>query len=158
SYSTCTFSRDENEEIIERFLREREDFSPDELEEVPGAAGAEIGQIGGGGARFAYRLWPHRVPGAGHFVAALRRSGREAAEAGRPGRDRGRSLIEAGRGMLRAYRTFMEEAYPGQAIRTEGIVARGDVLYLPPSEMPTPGGLNVVRPGVELGVVRGDRF
>src|SRR5690606_16721499 len=86
------------------------------------------------------------------------RSGREAAEAGRPGRDRGRTLIEAGRGMLRAYRTFMEEAYPGQAVRTEGIVARGDVLYLPPSELPTPGGLNVVRPGVELGVVRGDRF
>lgn len=52
-YSTCTFSYEENEEVIERFLTKHPDFS---LE-------------------YSKRLFPHTVKGEGHFVARLKRSG-----------------------------------------------------------------------------------
>lgn len=52
-YSTCTFSREENEEVIEHFLESHSDFTLEEME----------------------RFWPHKVDGEGHFVAKLVRRG-----------------------------------------------------------------------------------
>ncbi|MNB74821.1 Ribosomal RNA small subunit methyltransferase F [compost metagenome] len=74
-YSTCTFSPEENEGGIFEFLsahREFEvvpvggtgSFSPG-FDPVPGAA----------------RLWPHKVKGEGHFIAVLKHSGTEGANA-----------------------------------------------------------------------------
>ena len=54
-YSTCTFSRDENENNIEWFLNTHTDF---ELVEQ-------------------HRLYPHKFAGEGHFAAALRKTGGE---------------------------------------------------------------------------------
>lgn len=52
-YSTCTFSREENEDVIEHFLESHPDFTLEEME----------------------RFWPHKVDGEGHFVAKLVRRG-----------------------------------------------------------------------------------
>ena len=52
-YSTCTFSREENEDVIEHFLERHPDFTLEEME----------------------RFWPHKVDGEGHFVAKLVRRG-----------------------------------------------------------------------------------
>lgn len=52
-YSTCTFSREENEDVIEFFLERHPDFTLEEME----------------------RFWPHKVDGEGHFVAKLVRRG-----------------------------------------------------------------------------------
>lgn len=52
-YSTCTFSREENEDVIEYFLERHTDFTLEEME----------------------RFWPHKVDGEGHFVAKLVRRG-----------------------------------------------------------------------------------
>ena len=52
-YSTCTFSREENEDVIEHFLESHSDFTLEEME----------------------RFWPHKVDGEGHFVAKLVRRG-----------------------------------------------------------------------------------
>ncbi len=52
-YSTCTFSREENEDVIEYFLERHPDFTLEEME----------------------RFWPHKVDGEGHFVAKLVRRG-----------------------------------------------------------------------------------
>lgn len=52
-YSTCTFSREENEDVIEYFLESHPDFTLEEME----------------------RFWPHKVDGEGHFVAKLVRRG-----------------------------------------------------------------------------------
>ena len=46
-YSTCTFSKEENEDVIEYFLERHPDFTLEEME----------------------RFWPHKVDGEGHFVA-----------------------------------------------------------------------------------------
>lgn len=52
-YSTCTFSKEENEDVIEHFLESHSDFTLEEME----------------------RFWPHKVDGEGHFVAKLVRRG-----------------------------------------------------------------------------------
>ena len=52
-YSTCTFSREENEDVVEHFLESHSDFTLEEME----------------------RFWPHKVDGEGHFVAKLVRRG-----------------------------------------------------------------------------------
>lgn len=52
-YSTCTFSREENEDVVEQFLESHSDFTLEEME----------------------RFWPHKVDGEGHFVAKLVRRG-----------------------------------------------------------------------------------
>lgn len=52
-YSTCTFSKEENEDVIEYFLERYPDFTLEEME----------------------RFWPHKVDGEGHFVAKLVRRG-----------------------------------------------------------------------------------
>lgn len=74
-YSTCTFSPEENEGTISAFLREHDAYSiedipcgnlfapgrPDWLEE-------KVQEI-----ERSVRLWPHLLPGEGHFVARLRK-------------------------------------------------------------------------------------
>lgn len=52
-YSTCTFSKEENENVIEYFWERHPDFTLEEME----------------------RFWPHKVDGEGHFVAKLVRRG-----------------------------------------------------------------------------------
>lgn len=52
-YSTCTFSQEENQGVVEDFLKRHPDFQLESAE----------------------TLYPHRVKGEGHFVARLRRIG-----------------------------------------------------------------------------------
>lgn len=69
-YSTCTFSEQENEGSIERFLQRHPDFRPVPIEaERKGLAGCE-GRLAG-----TIRLMPHKARGEGHFAAVLERQG-----------------------------------------------------------------------------------
>lgn len=65
-YSTCTFSRDENEDIVEWFLERFPDF-----EAVPVASLASFASHLSNVP--CYRLWPHQGLGAGSFAALFRR-------------------------------------------------------------------------------------
>lgn len=53
SYSTCTFERCENEDMVDWFLDRYRDFSLVRME----------------------RLWPHKTAGEGHFLAIFKRNG-----------------------------------------------------------------------------------
>ncbi len=66
AYMTCTYSPDENEEIVEWFAERFPEFSP---VEVPALSSfrTHLSELP------AYRLWPHSNLGAGSFVALLRR-------------------------------------------------------------------------------------
>lgn len=67
AYMTCTFSIDENEEIVEWFLKRFPDF---QARAVPllSEAQSHISEIP------CYRLWPQQGIGAGSFAALLQRS------------------------------------------------------------------------------------
>lgn len=68
AYSTCTFNRQENEGVVEEFLKRHPAFSlvPFALPGLPSAQGGIL------------RLWPHRMQGEGHFVALMRKAGQAA--------------------------------------------------------------------------------
>ena len=66
-YSTCTFSRQENEETIEYLLSLSDDIELVSIHHESFAEGIGLSQCA--------RLYPHRLHGEGHFLAMLRRSG-----------------------------------------------------------------------------------
>lgn len=71
-YSTCTFSKKEDEDNVS-FLLE----THPELELVPLDHSAVPGSSDGIGLKGCMRLFPHRVKGEGHFLALLRKKGGE---------------------------------------------------------------------------------
>ncbi len=159
-YSTCTFSREEDEETASSFLNENEDIfvlDPESLKRIP--EGFEKTEIvcddpsrGGCG----IRIWPHKAGGEGHFFAVFKRTGDI-------GSNRVRSagsgaLIPAADKEVRMFNDLRNEAFPDLSL-PEGICHRfGDQLYLAPEDMPGLSGLKVLRPGLHLGTLKKDRF
>lgn len=157
-YSTCTFSPEENEQVISQFLKE---FPEYQVVERPGFSMFDHGRIqwGDGNDQVAhtYRLWPHHLEGEGHFAAVLKKD--ENAPALEEFSSSGEYLdLEKGkeREQLKDYVQFVKdtltEDLPGKYIRF------GDVLYLVSEELPSLKGLKVVRPGLPLGSFKKNRF
>ena len=135
-YSTCTFAPEEDEEAVTAFLARHPDFRPEPVEAPWFAAGENA----------SYRMWPHKLRGEGHFAAVLRRDGSaEAALNASPGEK-----------LPKPWLSFAQELGiclpPGKAI------SFGQSLYWAPEEMPDIARLKVLRPGLELGAPKKDRF
>ena len=135
-YSTCTFAPEENEQAIAAFLQRHPDFYPETVT-APWFAPGENGS---------FRLWPHKLLGEGHFAAVLRRQGDEdVPQAPTAGEKLPQLWTDFARGL--------DITLPrGKA------VLFGQSLYWAPEEMPDLCGLKVLRPGLELGTVKKDRF
>ena len=135
-YSTCTFAPEENEQTIAAFLEDHKDFLPEPVS-APWFTSAGEGQ---------FRLWPHKLLGEGHFVAVLCRAGQLEA------------LEDAPRGekLPRLWEQFAKE----MQIRLPAgkAVTFGASLYWAPEDMPDIRGVKVLRPGLELGELKKDRF
>ena len=135
-YSTCTFAPEENEQAVSAFLSRNCDF---ELENVraPWFTPAGEGQ---------FRLWPHKLLGEGHFVAVLRKKGEE-----EPYDD-----AAPGEKLPKEWLQFAKDL--GITLPAGKAVRFGQTLYWAPAEMPELKGLKVLRPGLQLGEVKKDRF
>ena len=147
-YSTCTFSPEENEGVVSRFLHEHPDFSVAEVK-APWFAPGRPDWISdpAEGLDRTFRLWPHRLRGEGHFAAVLSHDVRGGGETPAPQRA----------GSLPApVRCFLEE----NGIRLpDGMpVSFGETYFWAPQELPALDGLHVLRAGLELGEVRKGRF
>ena len=135
-YSTCTFAPEENEQAVAGFLARNPDFS---LENVaaPWFTPAGEGQ---------FRLWPHKLLGEGHFVAVLRKAGDEAPQ----------GSVCAGEKLPKEWMAFAKEL---NVQLPEGkAISFGPTLYWVPNDLPELKGLKVLRPGLQLGEVKKDRF
>ncbi len=84
-YSTCTFSPEEDENIIEWFLETHPDYLLEDWRTIlPNHCGLEGGRKEFCTGSFAsaeqiqktLRLWPHKLKGEGHFAARLRKTGK----------------------------------------------------------------------------------
>jgi 16S rRNA C967 or C1407 C5-methylase (RsmB/RsmF family)/NOL1/NOP2/fmu family ribosome biogenesis protein len=126
-YSTCSFEPEENEEQVARFLDRHDGWS---LE-------------------YEARVWPHRDPGDGQYVARLVRTGDGPAREWQAVRPR-----RADRAALADWHAFRESALPGFEADDDAILAVGDGLYLTP-ERPR---VSLSRPGLPLGRRRPGRF
>lgn len=139
-YSTCTFSKEENEETVAAFLDAHPEFEPIEIEEKFGRPGLN-GSLG-------RRIFP-MDGGEGHFVAKLRRTGENPCR------------IKPFSGFLstkerREAEEFYQSLFAGKP--EEPLCKAGEKLYLLPRELPELSGLSVLRAGVELGERRGNRL
>ena len=135
-YSTCTFAPEENEQTVELFLQEHPDFEP-EILEAPWFTPAGNGQ---------FRLWPHKLRGEGHFAAVLRRKGDASV----------REKSSPGEKVPAQWLQFAKSL--GITLPRGKAVTFGSALFWAPEDMPQLRGLTVLRPGLELGVVKKDRF
>lgn len=162
-YSTCTFSPEEDEESVGRFLLSHPEFSVKQIKAYEGFAPGrpEWTELDVPSLRDTFRLWPHRLDGEGHYAAVLEKSGNS--DPPLPERRAGKNKAEeknkgkagALREALALYETFRTEALT-QELRGEPLLF-GDQLYLLPEKMDV-SGLKVLRPGLHLGTVKKNRF
>jgi NOL1/NOP2/fmu family ribosome biogenesis protein len=155
-YSTCTFSPEENEGTVAGFLRADRRFEVEALTQVPGAGPGRPewleSEPGPRALARTVRLWPHRVPGAGHYLAGLRR--RDDAPPGREPPSARTALPSEARRMVD---TFVRESLRLE-LDTTRLTVRGQEVFAVPEGMPDTGGLRVLRPGWPLGSVLKNRF
>ena len=135
-YSTCTFAPEENEETVAAFLERHPEFSP-ELIVTPWFVPVENG---------GHRMWPHKLLGEGHFAAVLRK-------AGAPEEDFCPVKPEK---LPKEWQAFAAEL--GITLPAGKPVLFGQSLYWAPEEMPDLNRLKVLRPGLELGELKKNRF
>jgi NOL1/NOP2/fmu family ribosome biogenesis protein len=135
-YSTCTFAPEENEQTVAAFLASHPEFETEEVS-APWFTPAGPGQ---------FRLWPHKLLGEGHFAAVLRRKGDDAPE--------GCGCV--GEKLPPVWSRFGKEL--GITLPEGKAITFGQSLYWAPVDLPDLRGLKVVRPGLELGVIKKDRF
>jgi NOL1/NOP2/sun family putative RNA methylase len=135
-YSTCTFAPEEDEMVVAQFLQAHPEFSPEAVD----APWFEPTENGG------FRLWPHKLRGEGHFAAVLRKAGDAAPE----------GMLTKGRQLPAQWTDFAKQLNiqlpPGKAILF------GQSLYWAPVDLPDIERLKVLRPGLELGEIKKDRF
>lgn len=143
AYATCTFALEENEGVIVDFLARHPEFAP---VHIPLQLGFRQGILDAVG----IRLWPHLVPGEGHYIALLRRQG-DAPPAPAPARRQ-----QVAREAVRAFAAFCAENLR-RALSVQ-LYAVGAALYHLPPEAPDLSGLRYMRPGWELGTLHRDRF
>ena len=135
-YSTCTFAPEEDEQAVAAFLEAHPEFEA-EIMETPWFVPGENGS---------HRMWPHKLLGEGHFAAVLRKmEGREE-----------EPVYAAAEKLPKEWTAFAKEL--GIRLPAGKAVFFGQNLFWVPEDMPDVRRLKVLRPGLELGTVKKDRF
>ena len=142
-YSTCTFSLKENEEQILKLLKNHPDLSPEPV--TPYFEGFEPGKLG---LSEAVRIYPHKMPGEGHFLALLKKSGTFEA-ASEPVRKRKGTLPPEAEDFLKQVR----RDFSGYEF-----LCHKEQIYALCPEMEIKKGIRFLRTGLLLGSVRRGRF
>ncbi len=156
AYSTCTFAPDEDEQTIAGFLKKHPEFV---IEETPDYDGLSHGEPSwckedSEGIDKTIRIWPHKTDGEGHYAALLRKKG----EYGSIKRKYPTSIKD--KKLIAVYEEFCKEvmAEPESWIKDKVMTLFGDQLYLTPEEMIDFKGLRVLRPGLQVGEFKKNRF
>lgn len=150
-YSTCTFSPQENEEMIARFLKTHEDF---ELLPISKVGGAEDGRPEWGGGipelAFTLRAWPHKIQGEGHFVALLRKN---ISAENKKYKNEWKTTTPLDIALWQEFeQTNLNKKFAGK------FITFANHLYLINQELLELTGLKVIRPGFYLGEFKKKRF
>ncbi len=154
-YSTCTFAPEENEQVIAQFLAHHPDFEVKPIT-LPGLSSGQPDWLSESAQQNELtqcaRLWPHRVPGEGHFLALLQRAECE------PPRLRSHNLKEVPKRIRQLWQTFVAESLTTDSAQEALLVEFADQLYAIPPNVPALDKLKMIRAGLWLGTVHRDRF
>ena len=138
-YSTCTFSEEENEAVIERFLSAHPDWTAVDIGKFPLPDGLT------GGTK---RVWPHLQNGEGHFIAKLRKNG--------GGETAGQYLEVAKEATLTEFRKFEQQTFVERLPYRPYLF--GDKLALCAEAPPDLKGLKCLNVGIHAGRILKNRF
>lgn len=150
-YSTCTFSPEENGEMIAWFRGEYPDMKPMEFSVPVGDDCFEFSKDG------MLQVYPHRIRGEGHFVAMLGKENLPADSA--PFLPPGQALRPPSPLQLDAFRGFLgraDESAGEPLLPLPNALLGETLLYAPP--LPPLGGIKVLRAGLHLGSLKGKSF
>ncbi len=153
AYSTCTFGRSENEEIVSEFVNKSREF---EMGIVPFEwnISGELTCEGNNGSLGFGRIWPHRHCGEGHFMASIYCRKDDEPKMITGGKGKGpcdKSIMEAVMSFLLGNIKDFEESI-------ERIDFHENKLYVRPEKSLNLSGLKYVRNGWYIGDVNKGRF
>lgn len=140
-YSTCTFSRMEDEDNIRWFLEKHPDMSLQRIYDYEGFTR-------GFGMEEAVRLFPHKLDGEGHFTALMKKDGLSVPDVS-PCNGRTARLPDE-------LCEFLDEL--GNEIDRSLIRINGDKVSLIPAQAKEITGLRTLRCGLLLGELKKNRF
>lgn len=151
-YSTCTFSPEENEGTISRFLENYPNFEIEHIEKYEGFGPGRGDWVENAASSIeqTIRIWPHRIKGEGHYIAVLKKTDGDES----PRIKYANAKVNPK--MLKEYRQFACEHL--LITPSENFIAFSDQLYSLPEEAPSFDQLKVFRPGLHLGTFKKNRF
>lgn len=152
-YSTCTFSPEENEGTISRFLAEHPNFEIEKVEVYEGFSPGRSDWVDNPAPQIeqTIRIWPHLVKGEGHYIAVLKKMDGEETP-----RLKSAKPQKVDPQMLKAYNQFVSETL--HVVPAGNFITFSDQLYLLPEDLPSLEKLKVLRPGLHLGTFKKNRF
>lgn len=143
-YSTCTYSVEENEGVIEEFLSRHPDFSLIEVKDELKAATAD----GLGKFKAARRFYPHKSRGEGQFIALLKKDKNSGDLPTILYKDSAKSPSKADEAVARAFlKDNLKTEFSGR------IISVGEQLAIVSHDLPVPP-YSVFMSGVLLGEVK----
>lgn len=148
-YSTCTFSPEENEGIINWFIETYKEFEIIDIN-IQGLSEGRSDWVNGHESLSKLRrAWPHKIKGEGHFIARLRKNGREFKQ------------IKAGFNInnkgLESYYDFADEHRLHGSYKKDVHNCNGE-LYLLPDDMIDLKNIKTINMGLNLGEIKNNRF
>ena len=150
-YSTCTFSKEENEQSIEYLLSLDSSLHLEELPLIDGFdyGHPEWGLTGNPELKKCRRLWPHRIHGEGHFVAMVTKGKGEVQSSNT-------EYVFSKEKLSKEAKEFIQSLnYPFDLSRID--VQKERVFYIP-EKMPFVKGLRILRCGLYMGDMKKNRF
>lgn len=154
-YSTCTFSPEEDEQVIADTLEQFPELELADPDWYPGFSG---GFPVSGKPEFAaekcIRIWPHRMEGEGHFAALLRKKAEKQTE---KQAEKQVKRLEIQQFFPEALQSFEKEA-DLSGLGRGVFLQKQENLFLIPEDFPMPSGLRYLRTGLLLGTEKKKRF
>ena len=156
AYATCTYAPEEDEGTIARFLDCHPEF---ELVELPRFTGFSAGrpewltEIKKYPHERAVRLWPHRAPGEGHFIAVLKKNN-DHHEKNTAAPLLPNPLAPEAKQYFEQFINDTLTWHPGE----NRLSLMGSYLYQIPEDCPDLRGLKVIHWGWWLGTMKKKRF
>ncbi len=150
-YSTCTFSPEENEQVIEQFLLENPDFELADIENKYFSSGLKKNtKTGFDNISKTVRIFPHKTNGEGHFIAKLVKHSENSEFA-----------IKTQKSTLNKKALSLWQDFEKKHLTTsfKGVFLQfGENIYVAPSNCPTLDKIKVLYSGVLLGKIENNRF
>lgn len=182
-YSTCTFSPEENEQVIQFLLDSRDDMEIREIQSYEGFApgrpevayegwdreDSDNRKTGSPDLKKCVRIWPHKMAGEGHFLALLHK--RAPGETGTAEQKdtkiatvtethRAEGAVSDIKGIGKPETKALTEFFADVSMEMnwKQVEVRKGQVYLVPEALGARKGLVFLRNGLYLGEIRKDRF